>query len=137
MNRRGFTLIELVVATGLGLMVIAIGYKAYFGALRVDDHAAKRESLTLGVQNLMARIKQDVRGAHALNVANGTLTIDGGRVIYRNTDAGVERGKCVYRDTRAEFTSEGQGVDIRLRAGASVHKRLVRVEVESYVRPRN
>jgi len=140
---RGMALVELIVAMGIALTAIGVGYQIYNACLKADDRAARRETMTLAVQNLMARVKQDVRVARSISVSGGALVTSGerGRVSYRSASGGVERstgrGRCVFRDISARFEGGSGGVKVRLTSDARVHRRPIHIEVESYVASRN
>ena len=145
-TRRGMTLIELMFAMALSLTMLAVGYQAYISFTRVDDLESRRESMMLTMQNAMSKIKSDVRSGASVSGSKGSLVISGGEntVAYRNfsSGSGIERWVGVrrtrYKDVTAEFSFTGtSGVNIRLVSKASVHRRPIRIEVNSFVRPRN
>lgn len=142
---RGATLIEMLFAMAIGLVVLGVGYRAYFGTLRADECEARRESVTIAAHNLMDRVKTDVRAASALRVDGGALvlTAKDRRVTYRNAPdgSGVERAvdgtKGTYRGVRAAFSPASGGVNVTVTSETAVNGRTIRVEAESFVAPRN
>jgi len=140
-SRRGTSLMELVVAVGLGIAILGVGYRAYFTLTRADDYESKRHAMMLDVQNLAARIKQDVRAARAVSASGGALTILGQpHITYRNAPGGVERvvgrGRAVFRGTAARFESRSGGVEVTLRSESRSHRRPIRVGISTFVVPR-
>ena len=144
-SRRGFTLLEMLVAATISIAVLAAGYQAYTGFMRADDIEARRESMNLGTQYLMNQIKGDVRAGSSVNGTKDSLVISGpnGAVTYRNLrdGSGIEKliaGRRVkYRDIVGEFSTSNGGSNIMLRSKANVHRRPITVEISSYIRPRN
>ena len=145
-HRRGFSLMELIFAVGLGVVVMAIGYKAYVGVTRVHDIESRRESMMLTVQNVMAKIKQDTRSAASVSGSKSSLVIDGGRIVYSNLPdgAGIQRaagrGRATFEGPVAEFSIVRQpasGVNVTIRSEKTVHRRPIRIEVTSFISPRN
>ena len=143
MSRRGTSLVELIFAMGLGLTVLAIGYRAYVAVNRADDYESRREAMVVTVQSLMSRVKQDVRASRAVTGSSTQITLTGGRrVTYKTMPGkGVARstggGAALYQGVSAVFSPTGGGVGIALSAQSRVHRRLIHVEVSSYVSPRN
>ena len=144
MRNRGFSLIELIVAMGVGAVVLAVGYRAYVDVLRMQDVENRRESMMLAVQDAMRNIKTDVKSGAALAVTANTLVIDGGRVVYRTKPDGIERKTSDTRRTfegaQAEFKpgpNRLPGVSMTIRAEDMIHRRPIRIEVAGYVSPRN
>ena len=144
-DRRGPSLIELIFAAGLGLAVLAVGYRMYFSVTRINDYENKRESMTLSVQNVMGRIKQDVRAARSVSGSGNSLalTSDAGQIVYRNArnGSGLQRsmggGWCVFRGVTARFSPSPRGAEVSLRSQSSMHRRPIRIEISSFVSPRN
>ncbi len=146
-NDRGTSLIELIFAMGLGLAVLAIGYRSYLGVLKVSDYEDRREQITVGVQNLMERIKKDVRAGSSVAVSGNILTIDGAglRIVYVSSPdgSGVRRetpsSRSIYKDIKAQFAAAPgrRGVQVRLNSDSRVHRRPIHVEISSFVSPRN
>lgn len=143
---RGATLIELVFAMAIGLVVLGVGYRAYFGTLRADECEARRESLNTAANNLMDRIKTDVRAASALRVEGGALIVvaKGRQVNYRSAPdgSGVERvvngARGLYRGVQASFAPDSGGVEVAVTSrAADVNGRTIRVEKRSFLAPRN
>jgi len=142
---RGVTLIEMIFAMAIGLLALAVGYRAYFGALIADECEARRESMAIAAQNLTGRIKADVRSASAVGVDGGGLVVIGKdwRVTYRNAPdgSGVERAvqgaRRIYPGARAVFTPTSGGVNVTLTYEDAVHGRRMRVETKNFVAPRN
>lgn len=145
-SRRGFSLVEVMVAATLSIAVLAAGYQAYIGFMRVDDIESRRESMMLGVQNVMSKIKSDVRSGLSVGGSRESLVISDGVnfVMYKNLPDGsgiesfIGMRRTKYKDITAEFSFDGtSGVNVRLVSKASVHRRPIKIEVNSFVRPRN
>jgi len=143
MRRKGFTLLEATCAMGLGLIVLAVGYSAYFSITRADDVESRREMLTIRAHNAMEHIKRDVRSATGVSASHTILTVAtvDGPVVYRSSVRGVERiaGRRLSRfpDTSASFAQDGAGVEVSVNARANVHRRVIRVDLDCFVTPRN
>ena len=143
MRRRGFTLLEATFAMALDLIVLAVGYSAYFSVTRADDVERRREMLTTNAQSAMARIKQDIRSSGGATAAGSTLTLAtaAGPVVYRNSPGGVERlsghRRSRFADVKVSFRQNGPGVDVSINADASIHRRVIRVDLDCFVTPRN
>ena len=144
-RRGGFTLMEAVFAMGLGLIVLAAGYSAYFSVTRAEDVERRREMLTTAAQSAMERIKGDIRASSAATASGSTLVVktSDGIVTYRNRadGAGIERisgrGRSVFKGAIASFAQDGAGVDVSVRVDAKVHGRVIRVDLDCFVVPRN
>jgi type II secretory pathway component PulJ len=138
------TLIELIYSIGLSMIVMMVGYSAYASFMRADHVERQREQLNLTAQNAMARVKEDVRSASAVSASGGSMLLNmaGDRVIYRNLPGGsgverrASRGRCLFKDISAEFSRSGEGVDVSVRARSQVHRRAIRVDLESFIIPR-
>jgi hypothetical protein len=135
-----------MIAASLSVVVLAAGYQAYIGFTRVDDIESRREQMTLNVQNLMARMKSDIRSGASVSGSARRLVITGTEktIIYTSLPggAGVERvsgsRRTRYKEISAEFSTAGRsGANVRLTAQDSVHRRPIRIEVSSFIRPRN
>jgi hypothetical protein len=144
MNRRGMSLIEVVFACGISLVVLAIGFRAYATLTRIDDVESHREMASLTVQTAIDAIKRDVRAGSSVSGSGQSMSISGpsGRIAYRTVSGGLQRvtshGRRVFRGASAEFSSAGgNGVQVKVRAKDKVHGRPIRIEVSSFVRPRN
>lgn len=142
--RRGTSMIEMLLAVGLGLAIMAAAYGAYFGIARAGDCQQKREEITLAANNLMDRIKHDVRVASSASATGGamTLSVRGRRIVYANkpgvgTVREANGGKWLVPGVSGRFERSGAGVQVGLRGESRVHKRLLHVEVDSYVAARN
>ena len=143
-SRRGTSLIEMVFAVGLGMAVLAAAYSAYFGIARAGDCQKSREEITLEANNLMDRIKHDVRAASSASASGGamTLSVHGRRIAYANkpgvgTVRQASGGRWLVRGVSGRFVKSGAGVEVRLHGEARVHRRLLRVEVDGYIAKRN
>ena len=145
-NRRGFTLLEILVAMAISAIVLTAGYRAYFLAMQTQDVETARESAIFTLTTAMSCIEHDVRSASSLSVSPNSLTVAGreGRIVYTYSPGiGLEKtvgqGHRMYKGLTARFSrGEGRkGVNVELRWDSKVHKRPVRMEVTSYVVPRN
>lgn len=143
-SQRGFTLIEMIVSMGLSLIVLSVGYGAYYSFSRADDVERTREQLNLTAQNAMGRIKEDVRSANLVRAFEDTLVLNTteSRIDYtsRPHGTGVKRmsrhGCCLFKGVSARFTESGRGVNVSVMAGAKVHRRAIRVDLKSFIVPR-
>jgi prepilin-type N-terminal cleavage/methylation domain-containing protein len=145
-NRRAFTLLEMLVAMAISAIVLMAGYRAYFLAMQTQDVETARESATFTITTAMNSIKHDVRSASSVSVSPGSLTIAGreGRIVYKcmpgiGLEKTVGQGRHIYKGLTARFSrgESGRGVNVELKWDSRVHKRPVRMEVTSYVIPRN
>jgi len=144
-NRRGVALIELIFAMGLGLIVLSVGYRTYATVSRAHQYECSRESVMLTAQNLLGRIKEDVRAANSVAVSRNTLTVRSGprTTIYRilPSGAGVQRaigrGRALYAGVGAEFAAgSSHGVSVRVFARQRANRRPIRVDISTFVSPR-
>lgn len=143
-RNRGFSLLEMIVTAAISAAVLATGYSLYVGVLKAQDLESQRESMMLTVQNVMGLIKRDVRNGASVSGDQDTLIIDGGRVRYKcqPNGTGIERitksqGKCIYKGISAKFTLDNGGVRVKLWSNAKVQRRPIRIEVTSFISPRN
>jgi type II secretory pathway pseudopilin PulG len=144
MRNRGFSLIELIFAIGLGMAVMAVGYRSYVGVQRMQEIEDRRESMMLNVQNAMSQVKRDIRGASTITATGGSLVIDSGRIKYHSNPAGIDRvtakGRYTLRGVHAEFKESPRaapGAGVVVRAEDTVRGRPISIEVTSYISPRN
>lgn len=142
---RGFTLLELIFSMGLSLIVLAAGYGAYFNFSRADEVERSRELVTIAAQGAMSRIKQDIRTSSAATASGSALSLhtSDGRLTYRSRSngSGIDRigpGRHSFlKGAAASFAKNGRGVNVSVKASAKVHRRAIRVELSSFVMPRN
>ena len=144
MTNRGFSMIELICAIGLGMVVMAVGYRGYVGVGRMHEIEERRESMMLNVGNALGQVKRDVRGASNVTATGGSLVIDSGRIIYRSGNAGIDRitasGRGTIPGMRAQFNASpkgAHGVSVTVSAENTVRGRPIRIEVTSHISPRN
>jgi prepilin-type N-terminal cleavage/methylation domain-containing protein len=144
-RRKGFTLLELIFSMGLSLIVLAAGYGAYFSFSRADDVERSREMVTIAAHGAMSRIKQDIRASSAATASGSTLSLrtSDGRVTYRSRSngSGIDRigpsSRSFLKGATASFVRRGGGVDVSVRASTKIHRRAVRIDLNSFVMPRN
>lgn len=141
-RNRGFSLLEMIVTAAISTAVLATGYSLYVGVLRAQDLESQRESMMLTAQNVMGQIKRDVRNGASVSGNSDTLIIDSGRVRYSCRPNSVERiinvqGRCIYKGLSAKFTLDNGGVRVKLWSRDKVQRRLIRVEITSFISPRN
>ena len=144
LSRRGMTLIELIYAMGLSMIVLAVGYGACTGFAKADEVEAKREQLNLTAHSAMARIKGDIRSASAVSASGHELTLatPDGRVRYATSPGrkGLQRisqhGQYLFKAVTASFSRQDSGVNVVLRARALTHRRVIDVDLTSYIVPR-
>ena len=141
-SRRGFSLIEMIFVIGLGSVVLAVGYRMYASVVRADQFDSRRQEIVLASQNLLGRIKQDVRSANLTSAFGSSLVINSTdrRITYRSLPGRVERGArhgwAKYPGLRAEFRAKQGGVWVRVWSDAKVNRRPVRIDVTTFVHPR-
>ena len=142
---KGFTLLELIFSMGLSLIVLAAGYGAYFSFSRADDVEARRELVTIAAHGAMSKIKQDIRASGAATASGSTLSLQTpeGRFTYRgrSNGSGIDRigpsSRSLFKGATASFAQRGRGVNVSVKASAKVHGRAIRVDLNSFVMPRN
>ena len=114
--------------------------------MQTQDVETAREMATFTVTSAMNSIERDVRAASSVSAAGQSLVINGpdGRIAYRYIPgAGLEktigRGHHIYKGLIARFSpgENRRGVNVALSWNSTVHKRPIRMEVASYVMPRN
>ena len=145
LDRKGLTLLEMTFVMGLSLIVLAAGYSAYFSVTRADDVERRRETLTASALNAMAHVKEDVRSASEATASGSTLTLatTDGPVTYRGAahGTGIERiagrRRSLFKGATASFARSGAGVDVSIKSRAKVHGRMIRVDLDCFVTPRN
>ena len=142
---KGFTLLELIFSMGLSLIVLAAGYGAYFSFSRADEVERSRELVTIAAHGAMSRIKQDIRASGGATASGSTLSLQtpDGRVTYRSRSngSGIDRigprSRSFLKGATASFWGSGRGVNVSVKASAKVHGRAIRVDLSSFVMPRN
>jgi|GEM_PF-1372396 len=142
---KGFTLLELIFSMGLSLIVLAAGYGAYFSFSRADEVERRRELVIIAAHGAMSRIKEDVRASSAAAASGSTLSLQtpDGRVSYRSraNGSGIDRitpgRRSFLKGATASFAGSGRGVNVSVKASAKVHGRAIRVDLNSFVMPRN
>lgn len=142
---KGFTLLELIFSMGLSLIVLAAGYGAYFSFSRADEVERRRELAVIAVHGAMSRIKQDIRASSDATASSSTLSLEtpDGRFTYRNraNGSGIDRigpsSRSFLKGATASFAGSGRGVNVSVKASARVHGRAIRVDLNSFVMPRN
>lgn len=70
-SRRGFTLLELLVATAVGAVVLLVVQTTFFGALRLNNSTHSRIDEDLVVQRALGIIRRDLAG---IMLPGGTLS---------------------------------------------------------------
>jgi type II secretion system protein J len=70
-SRRGFTLLELLIATAVGAVVLIVIQTTFFGALRLHNTTHERIDEDLVVHRTLGIIRRDFAG---LNMPGGTLS---------------------------------------------------------------
>jgi hypothetical protein len=136
------SLIELIFAMGLGMIVLGVGYRMYAGVARAEQFDSRRHQIVLASQNLLTKIKQDVRSANLVAVSGDSLVLSSTdrRISYRSLPDGVRRvtrgGSAKYPGLKAVFRASGDGVRVRVWSHSVVNRRPVKVDVTTFVRPR-
>ena len=144
-RQRAFTLLELTFSMGLGLIVLAVGYSAYFNVVRADDVERRREALATTALEAMNTIKQDVRAAGLVAPLGNTLVLNttDRRITYRPMprSTGILRltshGRREFKGVKASFSGSDGGVNITIQANERIHGRVIRVDLDCFVTPRN
>lgn len=129
--RRGFTLVEAVVASGLATLVLGVVIALFAPAQR---SGARVEERLVGVRAAMlvaSRLEQDVKQAVRCGVEDGALVLDSGvqevRWAHRaggpvvRTVDGVRLGAPACRFARVAFEAVDEGaVRVTLESGSAV-----------------
>lgn len=76
-NRRGLTLIELVVTLAIAGVVMAAAATILVSGVRTYNLNLKSTQSQQSLRTAMMRITKEVRGAGKVEAAGGTLTLDG------------------------------------------------------------
>ncbi len=141
-SRRGVTMMELLYAISLSMIVLAGGYGAYASFSKADEVEARREQMNLVAQSAMAQMKSDVRAAASVSASGNTMVASGagGRIRYLASASHLERkshlGRRIYKGISASFLPQDGGVSLSVRARATVHRRVIKVDLNSFVMPR-
>lgn len=92
-RRRGYTLIELITVTGIGLVVMSLVGSLHLTITRAIQTEVARSELVAGAREVLHYLKSDVRGADSIAVTPGRLIViaDGDRIAYANVRGGVSR----------------------------------------------
>jgi type II secretory pathway pseudopilin PulG len=67
--KRAFTLIEVSIAAGVGMILIGVIYFFYFGTLKTHSKAQEREHLNELANTTLERLVRELRGAESIVVA--------------------------------------------------------------------
>ncbi|MBM3474559.1 MAG: prepilin-type N-terminal cleavage/methylation domain-containing protein [Armatimonadetes bacterium] len=95
-NRRGLTLMELMVSMAVLAVVMALGLQLEFQTQRAMDREQAKAARLGSEADLLSLLRRDVRAAAAIGPRSTEARLvlvaaDGRRVEYRVTPAGVER----------------------------------------------
>jgi type II secretion system protein J len=99
--QRGFTLLELLIATAVGAVVLIVIQTTFFGALRLHNTTHERIDTDLVVHRTLGIIRRDFAG---LMMPGGTLS---GQLQTTNFSSGTE-GNYGERVTPDIFTNSGK-----------------------------
>ena len=114
MKRRGFTLIELMVALAVFTVIMSLALRGLFLTDRMALRSQGRLQHTLERVNLQAQLRNDIWAAQDFEQrADGSATFtltDGSTVVYRRTPGGETMRVCggeetLYRGT-VSFSEE-------------------------------
>lgn len=114
MKRRGFTLMELMVALAVFTVIMSLALRALFLTDRMALRSQARLQHTLGRVNLQAQLRNDIWAARSfVQGPDGSVEFglaDGSTVVYRRTPGGATVRVCggeetLYRGTVA-FSEE-------------------------------
>jgi len=117
-RRRGFTLVELLIALAILALVAVLGYRAVSSLTEGEARLVAESERWRGLDALFARLESDMRGAQPREVRAGSAVEP---AWFAGTD---DAGNAEFRISRAgpEFTTEpasaGQRLGYRLREGA-------------------
>ncbi|MBI4872413.1 MAG: prepilin-type N-terminal cleavage/methylation domain-containing protein [Candidatus Riflebacteria bacterium] len=97
--KRGFTLIELSVATGVGMMLIGVIYFIYFGLVRTSARAEDKETLNKVANVQLERMVRELRQADAI------LSVKPDELRFRKfrTGSAAEEESHEYTGEKPEF----------------------------------
>ena len=95
-NRRGLTLMELVVSMAVLTIVMGLGLQLEFQTQRAIDREQAKATRLGSEADLLSLLRRDIRAAAAIGPRSTEarlilVSADGGHVEYRVTPAGVER----------------------------------------------
>ena len=105
MKRRGFTLIELMVALAVFTVIMSLALRALFLTDRMALRSQARLQHTLGRVNLQSQLRNDIWAAKGfskqLDDGSAEFTLaDGSTVVYRRTPGGETVRVCGGEETR-------------------------------------
>lgn len=144
-SRRGMTMLEVIVAVALSSAVIMTGYQLFYSVMQTERIESRRDSMMNDVQNMMNRIKSDVRAGSSVSGGGGSLAITGpsGTITYRNMKNGTgmervtSRGTAKHEGLAAQFSVRGRGAEITLSSRDTMYRRPITVEISSFALHRN
>jgi general secretion pathway protein J len=100
MRRRGFTLVEVLVALVIMAVIAAMGWQGVSAMVRARDIGAAASDRTLRLSAVIGQWEQDLGAVYDSTVVPG-LQFDGGSLrLVRRTDGGVQLVVWAVRDGR-------------------------------------
>jgi prepilin-type N-terminal cleavage/methylation domain-containing protein len=118
MKRRGFTLMELMVALAVFSVIMSLALRALFLTDRMALRSQARLQQTLGRVNLQAQLRNDIWAAQGFEQrADGSTEFrlaDGSTVVYRGTPRGETVRVCGGEETRYGGTVSFSEQTVRL-----------------------
>jgi type II secretion system protein J len=105
---RGFTLLELLIASVVGAIVLLVVNATYFGALRLHNATNERTDTDLVLQRTLGLVQRDLAG---LMVPAGTVAPPAGTFSGQFQDTPTNSPTQEFSDTRVSpdlYTSSGE-----------------------------
>jgi type II secretion system protein J len=85
-NRKGFTLLEVLIATAIMAGIMSVIYASFFTATRNVEQAEKARDESDLVRTLVSKLSSDIANAY-VNVGMNPLTIFYGKMVQSDTDS--------------------------------------------------
>jgi prepilin-type N-terminal cleavage/methylation domain-containing protein len=92
-RQKGYTLVEMITVTGIGLVVASLLGSLYLTITRAVEVELARSEMVAGAREVIHYLQRDVRRADSLAVTPASLTVtaQGERITYSPARAGVSR----------------------------------------------
>jgi len=138
-RQRGYTVVEMITVTGVGLVVAGLLASLYLTITRAVEVELARSAMVADAREVLHYLQSDVRRADslALTPASLTVTARGERITYRPARIGVSRqtgaGTRLLggRGIRVAFSPLGsRGVEVTISGELAVRSRIVTVHRE-------
>jgi hypothetical protein len=138
-RNRGYTIVELVTAMGVGVVVATMIASLWLTTTRAIETELARSALSAGAREVSHHLKRDVRRADSVEVSGNVLTLEvgGETVTYMSDGEGVHRRigggsqTLGLRGMGASFSVVGQrGVQVTVSGERLVRSRAVAIRRE-------